>query len=631
MAYDKSKNSLGAEALAGTSDPGKVDGVINSWTGTANGYSRWATYSPIGRDGNFSVTGIIVGFSGEEYTRDGGTDKNTLDKCQPSNIETVSNIYSCIGDIYTDSANCTIGHSFAVKSGDVYAPRKLFNEIKITRRMDRETSSSTAPAQEAYATWESTDEQSGLLTVVDITDNEDHILWSDSVRKYNAGVEIENLRNTYFNLSETLADARNDYKITSTSLKRGAYQKIEFNYVLGRAVYVKQVLANNSAMTGTEEFSAIQYGNELDVPKIELYTNSDYSGSPVETIDPNTYSYWKTLKEGSNSLDPANGIKPLGTYTSFIYLNDAADGTKYTSIHMFDSAYHYVAYIKDDKIFQKYVEDHPGYSHVDLKGAKNYDWQPRVQQSVVAKKISFTIDPPNIGIDVNGVREVEYQGTTISYSASVRDEIETETGEKTIITVTADLEYYKTDSNFDEDNMELIPEGAKDSGYYIVRAVSLNNSNYEIDQVEDRRLYIKKKLTFVFFDETKVTEVNDEYHLNIEYNGDEQEIQGAPSKDSLSLEEMARRNLTFCVYNINEGDENMLQIASYGIDDGDYDEIFATNVSAKDEDGNYIGSYKVQISFTGGQAASNYSLPEITTFVVTIVPATVDWENPVKK
>ena len=634
QAYNNSGDSKAVDVVSGTSTAGRIDGIINSWTGVAKYYYGYANVAPNRLSGARELQGLIVGMSGVEKTRDGKAFSN----CEPSNDETVSNIYS-INCSYDDISSYAIGHSFATKSGDNPSPRKdLVNYVDINRRKEGSTSNnivtSVAPLDEAYVTWIGSTDSSNkgnLAIVVDIQD-ELHILWSDSiVKRTSSGAIGESLSNTYYEKNVSFEDAKYNYGTTYTTLIRGNYPDVTFTYDLGRAVYLKKILNGRIEMLGDVEADDIEYGNFLQVPEIQLYTDENLSSGYVRTISATDRTYWKTLKDGAMNLESASGIKEVGTYTTFLYLENA-DGMDYSNIHLLDTSYRLVAYVQDDWNFKEYAYEHEGYSHIDIAGVKSFEWQPRIVQNIVPKTVTPVVsEPARNTITGNALswsnegdaKAVDYQGSSITYTGTVASS-DLVTGDAD---VTATLEYYTTDENytFNADNQV---QSAVDVGYYLVRAVSLSNPNYQLAQgIEDKKLHINRRTTRIDKN-TYVTEdrSNGVYRVSLDYNGNEQIISYGSGVNYTTQQEMDANNWAFFFYNVEEVDLVMLQVDVMGMDDSEnYD---ATNVSQKDENGNYVGSYKVVVSFADGTAADNYNLPTITTFIVTILPAEIDFETP---
>ncbi|MBD5086536.1 MAG: hypothetical protein HDT32_04165 [Clostridiales bacterium] len=636
-AYNSSGNVKGKDVVSGTNTAGRIDGIINSWTGVAKYHYGWANVAPNRQAGDASLQSLLVGMSGVMKTRDG----NAFSNCEPSNDETVSNIYNTNAS-YESISSYAIGHSFATKTGDNPNPRRdSVNVININRRKEGNVSNNivtgTAPLEEAYATWigsSDSNNKGDLVIVVDVQDDK-HILWSDSVEKRRAdGTVGESLSNTYFEKSVNFEEARKNYNVTYTSLRRGNYTTVNFTYDLGRAVYLKKVLNGKQIVTGDETVIApdIEYGSFLQVPEIQLYTESNLSSGYIRTIPATDRSYWKTLKDSAMNLESASGMKEVGTYTTFLYLENV-DGIDYSNIHLLDTAYHLVAYVQDDWNFKDYADAHEGYSHVDAAGVKSFEWQPRIVQQIVPKTVTPVISEPTRNTitgkalsftnESNGGRAVEYQGSSITYSGAVASG-DIVAGDAD---VTATLEYYATDATY-AFNAENQVQSAVDVGYYLVRAVSLSNQNYTIAQdTEYKKLHITKRTTKIDRN-TYVSEDRDNnvYRVNLEYNGSEQIISYGSGVNYTTQQEMDANNWAFFFYNVEEVDLVMLQVDVYGMDDTEnYD---ATNVSQIDENGDYVGSYKVVISFSDGTASDNYNLPNITTFIVTILPAEIDFETP---
>ena len=603
----------GQSSISGTSSPGHINGVINSWTGQAKYYFDAGQYSPQGDTGDSYVYGMLVGMSGD----------------QGSQAETVSNFYS-VGDKYTGSNWYSIGHSYQVKGGTKdKAPSKMSNVIDVKYRQDADGSLHTAPANRAKVIWGGTNNTSDVYVVYDISADNDHILWAKEVtKKTSDGAVGENFKETYYWQNDSLEDAKK-FDVTYTALKRGLYPKVEVDYEFGRAVYIRKIFDDGKIAQGSADTirDSIEYGTKLDIPKIELYTqpNTTASNALVRTIPSSDYSYWKTLKGSSKNPDPANGYKEIGDYTTFLYLDNPTSSTiNYNNIHLLDENYRLVAYIKDDANYQKFAQEYKAntgrdYSHIDAAGFKTFDWQPRIKQTVEPKSVSLNIQEPAGSFQyVDDMTTTEYQGGSIVYSAAVpSDEL---VGDDAAVTAT--LEYYEADDNFVQGNKI---DAASDVGNYIVHPSELSNPNYRIaDSVEDVKLNIRKRTTVVQMNENLVYTPNGSTCLiNLDYNGDEQIINYGSGKGSITKEEMERNNYAFFFYNVEEADLQMIQIDIMGME-GQGSSYNAIDVPEEGAE----GSYQVIISFADGDASANYNLPATTRFVIKIVPVEIDFENP---
>lgn len=650
-------------AITGTALPGRINGVINTWEGYAKCFFNEGKYAPTDASGTQAIKGMIVGMSGVQL-RDSETNLvgQTTYWNIPSNDETVTNVY-CVGDLYEKSEAYTIGHSYAIKDHENPAPRKkLCNVINFNCSADDPTASNANVVknqllQYAYLTWADTTRNSDVLAVWDIGDDPLHILWATDVEKKNADGSVgERVQESYFWRSETFEEAKS-YDLTCINLIRGNYPTVNINFEFGRAAYIEKVFKAQKAgeqdevITDSVSHDAAIYGNRLDIPEIRLYTDPDYAENntaPVRTIPSSDYSYWRTLKGSSKNLNPTNDCKDVGEYTTFLYLEDAADGTDYTNIHLLDRASHIVAYIKDDANYQDFArqyKDQMGteFSHVNVIGSKrikNFDWQPRITQKIEPKPVHLSyqkprdVDMPND--KVTGIPTAEYQGQSVVFTASVlQEELETQNGYSDSA-VTATLEYYSADDDFTFDEERNIPT-AIDVGNYLVHPVSLSNSNYTIaSDVEDYRFAISKRVVNFRANPamglpTQNALINSDgvCSLNLTYNGSEQLIQFGIREVFNASYWTENPKWAFLLYSIGSNDlDGLVNYKFYSMYNTEiYDAI---NVP-EDEDS---ASYQLIIRFSDGIASSNYALlsndkqiDEIKV-IVTIAPAQVQFESP---
>ncbi|MDE7336753.1 MAG: hypothetical protein K2N32_01400, partial [Clostridia bacterium] len=608
-------------ATSGTNAVGQVNGIINNWTGLAKSrvegsdgknvefYPR--SYSPFNKTGSFEVQGMVVGVSGNDV--DGS--------------ETVRNIYS-VKDMYeSGNNNYSIGYSAENRQG-----KKTANVVNIQYRKDADNSLTAASSDRAYLIWGSEKIDSAIWAVYDISkDTERHILWTTSVVKKTADGTIgETLNASYYDKCDSLEDARTKYAVTYTPLIRGNYPRVDIEYEFGRAVYLSKVFVETGsdghttiygdAITGSEAVDCddIQYGSELKVPEIRLYTDKSKMSDrnqAVKIISHEDRSFWQTLKGSSTDPDPAAGVKEVGEYTTFLYLKNPASGLNYSNIHLLDTSARLVAYIKDDENFQEFAKEYKKntgneYSHVDAAGVKTFDWQPRITQTVVPKSVDLDIKEPT-GISftnvANGARSAQYQGSALVYTASVNTNYlvagDKDTG------VTATLEYYNADENYNKLGKVA---GAIDVGNYLVHPVSLSNPNYCIDSaVADYRLNIRKRNTILQPNEKDfdIQKVGSEYRINLTYNALEQIIKYGSGFNPLDDAQMSKNGWAFYFYNVISDDAAMIQIEIMGMNgESDYDAINVPEEGAG-------GSYKVVISFADGDASENYNLPNETTVI----------------
>ncbi|MDE6758006.1 MAG: hypothetical protein K2J89_01850 [Clostridia bacterium] len=616
-------NNLTANnAISGSSGVAHINGVINTWTGVAKCYTSGASFSPLNKTGVSEVYGMVVGMSGNEN----------------DHSENTNNIY-CLGNMYASGDWHSIGYS-----GATGTTTRTGNVVTMQYRKDDDSTLVPASSDKAYLTWGGTENGSDIWAVYDISSDKEHILWANEIIKRNSsGVIGENLQNTYYWRNDSIQDAKDNYDLTYTVLKRGLYPNVEINYEFGRAAYLYKIFSDGVTAVGSDPVNRddAEYGDKLDIPEIRLYSqpNTTAQNALITTIrpsDPDAYSYWKTLKGTSKNPVSADDYMEIGEYTTFLYLDNPSGSSEvnYNNIHFLDTSKRVVAYIKDDPNYITYAQkykDNTGndYSHIDAAGLKSFDWQPRIRQEVVQKSVSLDIvEPAGVPIQPDPstqAKTTEYQGRAVVFSASVPTD-ELVMGDQA---VTATLEYYQADENFNKGNKV---SAATDVGNYIVRPVSLNNSNYRISEdVEDVKLTIKKRATIVQMNSSLSYEAGSSaYRINLDYNGVEQLIKFGRGKDYISQAEMQQNNYAFYFYNVETVDLDMIQIDILGMDENNLDYYNAIDVPEDYVVGQpYVGgSYQVIISFADGSASSNYSLPNPTRFIVTIVPAKINFQDP---
>ncbi|MDE6188864.1 MAG: hypothetical protein K2G37_01080 [Clostridia bacterium] len=596
--------------VAGTENPGTVNGVISSWSGMAYYRATDSNYNMSGTtyaNGNSDdyVQGIIVGAAGKQGVTD----------------DKVTNLY-VLGDPYA----ITIGFSFTAAqiNGSVAAGRAIKSRKSVTVKESVDSSESYTDrlTGDVALHFSSTDANSTVWVTYDLSKDPNHIFWAATANKSNTSIVATREKTKYFCQFATATEAQK-FDYARIELQRGLYSEVEIDFELGRALYY--VAPSSSTMT------SLNYGSKLTTPSLTFYSDSARK-SVVNGISGNNYNYYRTVQGSSSVLDETDGYKDAGTYTTFIYTEQATDGSNYNDIDLLDEENRFVTYIQDSLEYIAYFQAHPDYKYIDpLTKKKDFDtWQPRYTQTINQKNVELKIDKPadkNIPI-TNGVYRAVYEGESIVFTGSVEQRyLVSERGDTN---VSATLRYYRTDDDFNYDPATDEVTSMLNVGKYMIVADTLSNSNYTFNpslESSYAKLEIAVRPTMVDMNNNLAFEkvTNDTYKIKLGYTGFEQLIKYASGEISVDAEYMKQNDLAFYFYNVKNDDAAMIQFDILGMDGSNV--YNAYDVPAEGEE----GSYKVVISFADGQAASNYSLPPITTFIVEITPIDIAFEEKTKE
>lgn len=578
---------------------GRINGVINNWTGYAKFLVTSNIYSPNGTREN-SVRYLVVGVAG---TKD---DSN-------SNI---SNIYMT-KDVYKGT-EFSIAYDFSVTPGTngKYQGRYYSTNIFIKDVLDKQDGSEDyKPASEnhAYLTFSGTAISSPVWAVYDISDV-DVILWSKEVSG------PINTKENYFNLANSIEDAKK-FDVTYTEIPRGQERGYEIRYAHGRAVYFKKKYPLGSDETNPNRvvLPEIRYGQGLSAPSLELYADKGYT-QKITVL--NDKDYWVSISSSNNvPVRMSDKIMSPDTYESFLFIDNTTD-MDYSYVHFVNNVFRYVSYIYDDPNFIAYKEAHPGYEPVRIEGntrEKQIDWQQRAVQKVSPKIVNVDwghpTDMDKVGdyeedqvgnITTYGRYETTYDGEPVTFNLGITEGLlfdETCAAEyeyRVLDTYTG--EYVKTDS-------------CVNAGTYKVVVTSLLNKNYTIPQGLDYCIdFVIKKRQIGFINKIDAeVEGNDTYHIKLPY-----EARDIKLADEIAVfETQSDANASsarIILYNVLKKDEKILNFEYNAHGDG---ELNMRNV----------GMFEMEISLLGGISSGNYILPDITKYLVEIVEAEADFSE----
>lgn len=570
---------------------GVIDGVITTWTGTST-YNMLSSdsmkqYSPWNTLNTDNIQGQLVGIAGSQGS---------------VSTESVKNIY-CIGDKYSDSNNSySIGYFYALDGNTKGS--KMSTVVNMLYLTDENSETQVASPEKAKLTWGGTSIGSDVYAVYNIENDTKYVLWAKSVKR---GSDPSS-RETYFWKSDSIQDAQK-YDITYTPVYRGKGVTVDIIYEFGRAVYMYKVFADGNEAAGANlNRDAVSYGTSLEIPEIRLFTMPGITdkNDPSFVRAFTEHSYWKTIKNNNNNLIGADGTKDVGSYETLIYL----DGADYTTIHFLNERFRLVSYIKDDTNYTDYARDYKNetgmdYSPVDLTGKKNFDWQPRIKQTVEPKEVGVSIDHP-ITLVVSGVKpnlSTEYTGEVIEFTGTALGVINNDDVKVTI-------QYFKSD------DLDTPISGIYNAGDYVIKATALSNANYTISAAQqDINLRVEKRGAIIqFASNVSYTVENGEYHIVLPYSGLEQYLNYDKAYSIMSDKDMIDKGLHFLVYNVRNVDISIIQLEHIAFDENTaFDNI-------------NVGKFRAVVNFSDGGAAENYDLPDINTFVIEIEPVDVTFE-----
>ena len=588
--------SGGQNSLAGLiGSSGTINGVINNWTGYAKFLTFDTQYSPTNVTDN-SIRYLIIGVAGMISS----TNSNV------TNIFMNKDVYS--GTTFSVAFDYTTAKGTnGVNKGRYYSTNILMQDV--LSQPDGSENYTTASDTHAYLAFAGTETSSPLWAVYDIKDNEG-ILWSKSVTNaYTNRTDLE----YYYDQATSIEDAKK-FDVTHTEIPRNQNQNYLIKYTHGKAVFFTKSYDNALDESNPDRvvLSSVRYGAGLTAPNLNLYYDKEHTKFIRRLTEK---SYWVSRSSKSNVLvRMSDAIVSPDTYESFLYV-ESAEGRNYNYIQFVDSTYRYVSYIYDDPVFNAYKEKYPDYEPVKAN-EKLIDWQQRVIQTVepkltsidwghandITKTDDIESDPATGEIISYGKFKTTYDGDPVVFDISIP--------KGTLInneTCTANYEYrmwndyekeyYKVDSCVNAGTYKVVVTGLSNDNYALAGAGKVE---YCIDFViEQRQIGIINKVT---------QELQDgKYYVKVPYEARDidlaSEIEIYPNQSQANAS-----GSRLVLYNILNKDKNIIKFEYSAHGDG---ELNMRNV----------GQFEMEMSLLGGINSSNYILPEVTTFLVEIIPA----------
>ncbi|MDE6605144.1 MAG: hypothetical protein K2K85_03875 [Clostridia bacterium] len=574
---------------------GTINGVINKWTGSAKYYTDDTQYSPTGVNEN-SIPRLVVGLAG----MNNNTNSNVQD------IYMTQEVYS--GTTFSIAFDYSVAKGTnGINKGRYYSTNILMQDV--LSQADGSENYTQASDAHAYLAFAGTETSSPLWAVYDIK-NDNGILWSKSVANTFTGrTDLE----YYYDQATSIEDAKK-FDVTHTEIPRGQNQNYLIRYTHGKAVYFTKSYVNAQDQSNPNRvvLSPVRYGAGLTAPSLNLFYDKEHT-QRIRTLTEK--SYWVSRSSKSNVLvRMSDAIVSPDTYESFLYL-ESTEGRNYSYIQFVDTTYRYVSYINDDPVFLEYKKTHPDYEPVK-NGEKQIDWQQRVIQTVEPKLTSIDwgyasdinktgdleSDPATGEIISYGKYKTMYDGDPVVFSISIPD--------GTLInndTCTANYEYRMLDE-YTKEYYKV--DSCVNAGTYKVVVTSLSNSNYALAgagkveycidfEIERRQIGFINKIT----DELQ----DDKYYVKVAYQARDidlaNEVEIYPNQSQANAS-----GARLVLYNVLNKDKNIIKFDYIAHGDG---ELNMRNV----------GQFEMEMSLLSGINSSNYVLPEVTKFLVEIIPA----------
>ncbi len=583
---------------------GRIDGVINKWTGAAKYLVGYNDFSPIGLQDN-NQPYLVVGLAGME-----------------GELSNVSNIYMT-EDIYKNNTY-SIGYDFSVpnKTNGSYRGRWYSTNIFIQDTIDSngEITNSYTPASSdrAYLKFSGTEISSPVWAVYNFGSNEG-ILWSK---------EVINMTNTddkttsyYFDLATSINDAKK-FNVTYTEIQRKVVPNYTIKYTHGRAVYFKKVYTQGSDTSNPNRviMPETNYGSSLHAPEIHTFADKGCT-KPLQIFYDR--SYWYYVNESNNTPKQMTDEQvPVGNYESFIFVKDA-DGRDCSHIHFLNSALRYVAYIEDDPNYIEFKKTHPDYDPVK-GGEKQIDWQQRAVQRVGAKLTGIQWGNADDVTKLSGIKydhfdrpitfgtyETVYDGDPVTFNLDiVKDDL---IGDDRC---SATYEYRA----FNESTQEYeVVDSCVNAGVYKLVVTGLNNSNYKLTELSEGEDYC-----IDFTIKQRQIMISDRTGAVLQDDGTAYILQAEYAAADINLAD----NIAVCL-DQSEANASRAGIVFYNIlgIDKDILKFEYLPVGGGDLDMRNVGGFDMQISLLTGIKAGNYIMPNVTVYHVNIVETEAIYSN----
>ncbi|MDE6275965.1 MAG: hypothetical protein K2M75_05435 [Clostridia bacterium] len=598
-------NSDEEDSLAGKIGTcGIINGVINKWRGYAKFLTYGVEYTP-NNDQNYASNtgyqGLVVGVTGRSG---GSTDPSVSDIFMDDDFYTGSNKFSIAYD-YTNTKG-TEGSNY----GRRYSTNIIIKDV--LGQADDSDNYTKASDVNAYLAFSGTADSSPLWAVYDLK-NSDCILWSKSIERSsnpnNPDLEY------YYDKVRSISEAK-QYNVTHTEISRGNNQNQSQNYTIkytqGRAVYFTKDYPNNSTVdpeTNKIVMPSARYGAGLTAPTLKLYSDK---ACTKHIMDLSNKKYWVAISSSNNMpVSLTNNMLSPDTYQSFLYLENEP-GKDYSYIQFINESYRYVSYIYDDPDYQEFIKTHEGYEPV-VNGEKQIDWQPRAVQQILPKSVSIewrhASDIEKVGDqEISGGNIVSYgryntlyDGLPVVFDLSLPDGTLIGTDTCTLIYEYRALdsytgEYKYIDSCVNAGSYKVVVTGLSNSSYALPGAGKVD---YCIDfEIEARQIGFINKIT--------AQQDGDTYFIKVPY-----EAKNIMLADEIEIyPNLAQANNStsrIVLYNVLDKDSDILQFEYVAYGEG---ELNMRNV----------GFFEMRMSMRGGVQSTNYIMPEVTKYVVEIIP-----------
>lgn len=583
---------------------GRIDGVINNWTGYAKYWIDEAQYSPTNVKDNeqqYLITGVS-GFDG-------------------SSDSMVENIYVNKGIYGVETGKFSVGYDYATEKG-VYGYNKgnyTSTVIIMQDVLGNSTAGSMmfkeANAKNASLKFSDTDIGASLWAVYDIS-GENVILWSKEVT--NTSTNSTDLA-YYYNQATSIEDAKR-FDVTYTEIPRNQNQGRRIRYTHGVAVYSKKVYPTNSDVSNTSKviLPNTSYGSPLSVPTIEVYLDAGYT--KLDKTFRSESSFWVTMSDKNNMIvDMPRTAVDAGTYESFIYTKNA-NGMDYSYINFLKADLRYISYIYDDPAFKAYRDTHPGYEPVK-NNEKQIEWQERAVQTVnpASPEVNWGIPADmdrkkgaEFDLEGNyktfGHYETQYDGEPVSFdlNVSASDLVKPDD----VCKVNYEFKVYNAVKGEYE-----VTDSCVNVGAYKVVVTALSNSNYKLRDdiaqgydycidfnIVPRQIHILDRTGATLSADGKAYDLQVQYQaFNIDFAID---YQIAVCFDEA---EAKRQRANIVVWNVLDINKSMIDRYYLPVDGDVVDRL-------------NVGRFDMVIGLLSGTNSSNYIMPDAVTYKIEIVP-----------
>lgn len=606
----------------GTRSAGKVDGVINGWTGiaeymqSASGGNVVDAYNQYGANGQafnyiagqvgglvnsgtisnvfylFGIENLIksaMNLYESEYSNGNSLCHNETGYCGKGNkyssCDTVgAKVVGYDGDGSTGTGTINTDFEGVPASGNnsafksyVYTSSTETSDIYINLWDDVandyvNVTDNAVYSKAATLTFEDTTLQARPIIKFDVSKltglyKAGMFIWSADISAQGGAIESKSIK--YYEKANNVEDALTYTNYASTDYSGDSFiarnivgLKMTINLKTGCAVYTKLDEANSKLIDLGEK----TYNKEvINIPALLLYTNSDRTDAFKcnSTGVTNSYvnpSIWKAYKNNIyNKTYSIDEIIDVGTYDLMVY-----NGIKQSKFDFVDETARLVAYREDNT----------------YHNASTARWQPVERIKINQKEVRMYWEPIIVdGLTYTTPQDVVYASQLYNWEIGlVQDDILESDREG----MTATLKYYKN-------GKEVTYEKVKDVANYNVEVSGCSNSNYT---------YVSSFVTSYDFKITKRKLTMKFNNLaSFVYDGKVKDINWVTKKADGTIVDCSKSDVTYNIVINNVLDNNILDFTLTDSNNTKYRKA---------------GSFEMKISLASGDLSQNYELPDIT-------------------